>query len=318
MKAIILNEARRLTWAEVPEPVRKADEVLIDVHAAAVNRADLMQVDGHYQSPPEWPQWCGLEVSGIVLEAPANAAVQPGDQVCALVGGGGYSSRIAVPAGMVIPIPAGISLADAAAIPEVWSTVYLNVQLEAGGLRPGDVFFVQAGASGIGLAAIQFAKLYGAQVITTVSTPDKANAARRAGADIVINYRTEDVSAVLEAHPVNVALDCIGGPALGTYLRNLAFGGRWIMIASMGGAETQINVETLWRKRLRLIGNTLRSRTAEEKSRIMHALQQELWPLFSAGKLQVNVGAHFPVAEVEKAHALLRTSASIGKVVLTF
>ncbi|MBQ7396112.1 MAG: NAD(P)H-quinone oxidoreductase [Lentisphaeria bacterium] len=317
MKAMTLDEKLNFVWREVPDPVRKADEVLIEVHAAAVNRADLMQKDGCYASPPEWPQWCGLEVSGIVLEAPEGADVKAGDKVCALVGGGGYSEKIAVPAGMVVPIPEGMTLVEAASIPEVWCTVYLNLMFEAGGLKPGDVFYVQAGASGVGLAAIQLAKLMGAEVITTVGSDEKIEFVKKLGADYVVDHHKEDIRKTLEAHPPAVALDCIGGKLMGECLKNMVFGGRWIMIATMAGGETLINLETIWRKRIKLIGSTLRSRTAEEKSRIMKALQTELWPLFTAGKLVSNIHAVFPIAQVEEAHAVLRRSENIGKVVLT-
>ena len=317
MKAMTLDEKLNFVWCDVPEPVRKDDEVLIEVHAAAVNRADLMQKDGCYASPPEWPQWCGLEVSGIVLEAPANASVKAGDRVCALVGGGGYSEKIAVPAGMVIPIPDEMDFVQAASIPEVWCTVYLNLMLEAGGMKPGDVFYVQAGASGVGLAAIQFAKMLGAKVITTVGSDDKVAFIQKLGADIVVNYKKENILPVLEANQPAVALDCIGGKFMGDCLKNMVFGGRWIMIATMGGAETAINLENIWRKRIKLIGSTLRSRTTEEKSHIMKALQTELFPMFRAGKLISNIHAVFPISEVEAAHGVLRRSENIGKVVLT-
>lgn len=318
MYAMILDGNRNFLWTEVPDPVRRESEVLIKVHAAAVNRADLMQKDGCYASPPEWPQWCGLEVSGEVLEAPADAAVRAGDKVCALLGGGGYSELVTAPAGMVIPVPEGLSMVEAASLPEVWSTVYLNLQQEAGGMKPGDVFYMQAGASGVGLAAIQFAKQMGAEVITTIDSPAKAEFVRKLGADYVLDYRTEDVRPVIEAHPPTVALDCIGGKWMGECFRNMVFGGRWIMIATMGGAETVINLETVWRKRIRLIGSTLRSRTSEEKSRILQALQKELWPLFTARKLITNIHAVFPIREVEQAHGVLRRAENIGKVVLTF
>ena len=317
MKAMTLDEKLNFVWRDVPDPVRKEDEVLIEVHAAAVNRADLMQKDGCYASPPEWPQWCGLEVSGVVLEAPADAEVKTGDRVCALVGGGGYSEKISVPAGMVIPVPDQMSLIQAASIPEVWCTVYLNLMFEAGGMKSGDVFYVQAGASGVGLAAIQFAKLLGAKVITTVGADDKADFVKKLGADIVVNYKKESILPILEANPPTVALDCIGGKNMGECFKNMVFGGRWIMIATMGGAETSINLETVWRKRIRLIGSTLRSRTAEEKSRIMKAVSNELMPEFVSGKLISNVHAVFPINEVEAAHAVLRRAENIGKVVLT-
>ena len=318
MYAMTLDENRNFKWCEVADPVRKEGEVLIEVHAAAVNRADLMQKDGCYASPPEWPQWCGLEVSGIVLEAPADAAVKVGDKVCALVGGGGYSEKIAVPAGMVIPIPDGLSLVEAASIQEVWCTAYLNLKLEAGGMKPGDVFYMQAGASGVGLAVIQLAKTMGAKVITTIDAPEKAAFVKNLGADIVLDYRTDDVLAAIKANPPTVALDCIGGKLMGECFKEMVFGGRWIMIATMAGAETNINLETVWRKRIRLIGSTLRSRTNEEKCRIMQALKDELWPLFTARKIISNIHAVFPIAEVEAAHQVLRNAENIGKVVLTF
>ena len=314
---MILDENLNFVWQEVADPVRKDNEVLIEVHAAAVNRADLMQKDGCYSSPPDWPQWCGLEVSGIVLEAPADAEVKVGDKVCALVGGGGYSEKIAVPAGMVVPIPEGLSLVEAASIPEVWCTAYLNLKLEAGGMNPGEVFYMQAGASGVGLAVIQLAKTMGAKVITTIDSPEKAEFVKKLGADVVLDYRTDDVLAAIKANPPTVALDCIGGKLMGECFKEMVFGGRWIMIATMAGAETNINLETVWRKRIRLIGSTLRSRTSEEKCRIMQALKNELWPLFSARKLISNIHAVFPIAEVEAAHGVLRRAENTGKVVLT-
>lgn len=317
MKAMTLDEQLNFVWCDVPEPVRKDGEVLIEVYAAAVNRADLMQKDGCYASPPDWPQWCGLEVSGVVLEAPPETGLKAGDRVCALVGGGGYSEKISVPAGMVIPIPDELTFVQAASIPEVWCTVYLNLMFEAGGMNHGDVFYVQAGASGVGLAAIQFAKMLGAKVITTVGSDDKIPFVKKLGADIVINYKKESILPVLESNPPAVALDCIGGKLMGECFKQMVFGGRWIMIATMGGAECTVNLETVWRKRIKLIGSTLRSRTNEEKSRIMKALQDELMPRFVSGELVSNIHAVFPIQEVESAHAVLRRSENIGKVVLT-
>ena len=318
MYAMILDEERNFKWCQMPDPVRKAGEVVIDVHAAAVNRADLMQKDGCYASPEGWPQWCGLEVAGTIAEAGEDSEFKVGDRVAALVGGGGYSEKIAVPEGMVIHIPDAMDMIQAAGIPEVWSTVYLNLQLEAGGMKEGDVFYMQAGASGVGLAAIQYAKLMGAKVITTIDSPEKAAFVKKLGADFVLDYRTEDVRPVIEANPPTVALDCIGGKLMGDCFKNMVFGGRWIMIATMAGAETVINLETVWRKRIRLIGSTLRSRTSEEKSRIMHDLKDKLLPLFVEGKLISNVHAVFPIQEVEAAHGVLRRSENIGQVVLTF
>lgn len=318
MHAMILTENRDFLWTEVPDPVRKDGEVLIKVCAAAVNRADLMQKDGCYASPPEWPQWCGLEVSGVVIEAPPDAVVGVGDKVCALLGGGGYSEIVSVPAGMAVPAPKNLSMIEAASLPEVWSTVYLNLRLEAGGMKPGDVFYMQAGASGVGLAAVQYAKTMGAEVITTVDSPEKASFLRKLGADCVLDYRTDDVLGAVAAHPPAVALDCIGGKLMGQCLNHMVFGGRWIMIATMGGAETAINLETVWRRRLRIIGSTLRSRTPEEKARIMRSLHDEIWPLFENGSMITNIHAVFPIREAEQAHGVLRRAENTGKVVLTF
>ena len=318
MHAMILDDKLDFRWAEVPAPVRKENEVLIRVAAAAVNRADLLQKDGCYSSPEGWPQWCGLEAAGEVVAAPENSRFRPGDQVCALLGGGGYSELVAAPAEMVLPIPKGLSLVEAASLPEVWSTVYLNFQCEAGGLKPGDTVFIQAGASGVGLAAIQFAKVRGAKVVTTVGSSVKAEFVRQLGADVVVDYHKEDIREVLAANPPDVALDCVAGKLMGECLKSMSFGGRWIMIASLAGGATEIDLETVWRKRLKIIGSTLRSRTAEEKGRILRALETELWPLFSARKLASRIHATFPIREAEAAHAVLRRSENIGKVVLTF
>ena len=318
MKAMILDEKLNFLWTDVPDPVRKADEVLIRVKAAAVNRADLMQKDGKYASPPDWPQWCGLEAAGEVVEAPEDSTFKPGDAVCALLGGGGYSELVTVPAGMVIPVPEGLSFVEAATLPEVWCTVYLNLQFEAGGVKAGDVFYIQAAASGVGLAAIQLAKRYGAKVIASVGSAEKAEIVKKFGADIAVNYKEEDILPVLTENPPDIALDCIAGSKMGACFKQMKFGGRWIMIASMAGGATEIDLETVWRKRLKLIGSTLRSRTSEEKSRIMAALKNELSPLFSQKKLINNIHAVFPIQEVEAAHAVLRRSENVGKVVLTF
>ena len=318
MNAMILDEQNNFKWAEVEKFVPKADEVLIKVAAAAINRADLMQKDGQYPSPPEWPQWCGLEVSGTVESAPAGSHLQVGDKVCALLGGGGYSEYVTVPQGMVVPIPEKMDLVHAAGLPEVWSTVYLNLMYEAGGIKPGEVFFVQAGASGVGLAAIQLAKTMGAKVITTVGSDEKVSFVKSIGADIAVNYHKEDIKSVLHANPPSVALDCVSGAAVGSYLEEMAFGGRWIIIASMAGKNTTVDLANLFRKRLKLIGSTLRSRTNEEKTRIMKALHDELWPLFTAGKLVNNIYAIYPITEVEAAHSVLRRNENIGKVLLSF
>jgi NADPH2:quinone reductase len=318
MYAMILDEKINFQWVAVPDPIRKEGEVLIKTTAAAVNRADLLQKDGCYASPPDWPPWCGLECSGIVAEAPAGSRFKVGDKVCALLGGGGYSQYVTAPEGMVLPIPEGMDLIHAAGLPEVWATAYLNINLEAGGLKKGETFFVQAGASGVGLAAIQLAKLAGAKVVATIGNAEKAAFIQKLGADITVDHHKEDIVSVLAANPPAVALDCVGGKNMGACFKSMPFGGRWIMIATLAGGETLLDLETIWRKRLRLIGSTLRSRSSEEKSRILRALETELWPRFAYGKLVNNIHAVFPIAEVEKAHAVLRRNENIGKVLLTF
>lgn len=318
MYAMILDDKLQFQWAKVPDPVRKENEVLIQVHAAAVNRADLMQKAGTYSSPPDWPAWCGLECSGTILEAGKDSCYKKGDKVCALLGGGGYSQIVAVPEGMVLPIPENLTMEEAAAIPEVWCTAYLNIMKEACGIKEGDIFFVQAGASGVGLAAIQLAKSYGAKVITTISNEEKALAVKKAGADIIVNYKKDSLEEVLKANPPDIVLDCVAGKGMGECFRHMKFCGRWIMIASMTGGITSIDLEQVWRKRLKLLGSTLRSRTSEEKTALLQEMQEKLWQKFSTGEFSTNVYKVLPIAEVEKAHEILRNSENIGKVVLSF
>ncbi len=316
MHAILITDKQELVWREVPDPAPRADEVVIDVKATALNRADLMQRAGQYPPPPGWPEWPGLEVAGLIRTAPAGSRWRPGDQVCALLGGGGYAEQVAVPAGMVLPVPAGLSLAEAAAIPEAFATSYLNLCLE-GGLQAGETVFIQAGASGLGMAAIQLAKFLGAKVVTSVGSPEKAEFVRRLGADVVINRKTEDLAAAMARHPVNVGLDCVGGPELGRCLETLAPGGRWIVIATLGGAKSEIDMNHFFKRGLRLIGSTLRSRTSEMKAKILAELETRLWPAFTAGKLKALVHQILPITKAEAAHAILQQQENLGKVVLS-
>ena len=241
MKAVLIDNDKNLVWSEVPDPVAKANEILVEVHAAALNRADLMQREGNYPPPPGWPTWPGLEVAGVVLEAPADSRWKVGDQVCALVGGGGYAEKIVLPADMALPVPAGLSMAEAAAIPEAFTTSYLNLCIE-GGMKAGDTVFIQAGASGLGMAAIQLAKTLGAKVVTTVGSEEKARFVRELGADVIINRKQENIAEVLAQHPVDIAMDCVAGPGLGACLETMARGGRWIIIATLGSATSELNM----------------------------------------------------------------------------
>jgi len=316
MHAILVDERGALVWSEVPDPVPKANEVLVEVHAAALNRADLLQRAGQYPPPPGWPDWMGLEVAGVIIKSPAQSRWKNGDKVCALLGGGGYAERVAVPADMVLPVPEGLSMVEAAAIPEAFATSYLNLCIE-GGMKAGDTVLIQAGASGLGTAAIQLAKELGAKVMTTVGSQEKAEFVRKLGANIVVNRKTDDLGAVMDKHPVNIAMDCISGPGLGRCIEKMAIGGRWIVIATLGGAKTELDMNVFFRRGLRLIGSTLRSRSSEMKAEILAGLERLLWRAFSSGKIKVVIHRALPISMAEEAHAILQRQENIGKVVLT-
>jgi len=316
MHAMLVDANRKLVWSEVPDPVRKENEVIIEVHAAALNRADLLQRAGHYPSPPGWPEWMGLEVAGIVLKAPAQSRWRTGDKVCALLGGGGYAEQVAVPADMVLPVPKGLSMEEATAIPEAFATSYLNLCLE-GGMKAGDTVLIQAGASGLGIAAIQLAKDLGAKVMTTVGSEEKANFVRALGADIIVNRKTDDLAAAMDKHPVDIAMDCVVGAGMGACVEKMARGGRWIVIATLAGARTEIDMNVFFRKGLKLIGSTLRSRTSEMKAEILSELESKLWAKFSSGKIKSVIYRTLPMAKAEEAHGILEKQQNLGKVVLT-
>ena len=315
MYAITVDETRAMHWTEVPDPVPKSDEILLKIHAAALNRADLLQRAGKYPPPPGWPDWMGLEAAGIVLSAPAGSRWKRGDRVCALLGGGGYAEKIAVPEKMVLPVPRGLSLIEASSLPEVFATAYLNLVFEAG-LQAGETAFIQAGASGLGIAAIQTAKVLGATVVTTVGSERKAEAVRALGADIVVNRKTDDLGKVLDEHPVDVVLDCVGGTGLGKHLEKLAPGGRWILISTLGGEYAEIALRPILKRGLRLIGSTLRSRTTEKKGEILAGLEKQIWPAMEAKTIRPVIFKTFPIREAEQAHAVLERGENIGKVVL--
>ncbi len=316
MYAITVDETRAMHWTEVPDPVPKSDEILLEIHAAALNRADLLQRAGKYPPPPGWPDWMGLEAAGIVLSAPAGSRWKRGDRVCALLGGGGYAEKIAVPEKMVLPVPRGLSLIEASSLPEVFATAYLNLVFEAG-LQAGETAFIQAGASGLGIAAIQTAKVLGATVVTTVGSERKAEAVRALGADIVVNRKTDDLGKVLDEHPVDVVLDCVGGTGLGKHLEKLAPGGRWILISTLGGESAEIALRPILKRGLRLIGSTLRSRTTEKKGEILAGLEKQIWPAMEAKTIRPVIFKTFPIREAEQAHAVLERGENIGKVVLS-
>jgi len=315
MHAILIAADKSLVWSDVPDPVRQDGEVVIDIHAAALNRADLLQREGNYPPPPGWPEWMGLEVAGMVAEAGAGSRWKVGDRVCALLGGGGYAERVAVPEGMVLPIPERLSFVEASAIPEAFATSYLNLCVE-GGMQAGETVFIQAGASGLGMAAIQLAKRFGAKVVTTVGSAEKAQFVRGLGADVVINRREENIADVLAAHPVDVAMDCVAGPHLGPCLKTMARGGRWIVIATLGGAHSDLDMLDFFKRGVKLIGSTLRSRSSELKARILAELEEQLWGAFVSGEVKVHVHQVLPITEAEAAHALMQANDNCGKIVL--
>lgn len=316
MYAMTVDEKRNFHWTEVPDPVPKEGEVLLEIHAAALNRADLLQRAGKYPPPPGWPEWMGLEAAGIVLQAPEKSRWKAGDRVCALLGGGGYAEKIAVPEEMVLPLPANLSMIEGASLPETFATAYLNLVLEAD-LQAGETVFIQAGTSGLGIASIQTAKALGASVITTVGSPEKAEAVRALGADLAVNRKTEDLGKILDTHPVDVALDCVGGSGLGEHLEKMAVGGRWILLSTLGGERTELALRPILKRGLRLIGSTLRSRSTEMKGRILRGLENRIWPEIERGKIRPVICRVFPIREAEQAHALLERGENIGKVVLT-
>lgn len=316
MYATLVDDKLNLNWSEVPEPITKPNDVLIEIHAAALNRADLLQRVGKYPPPPGWPEWMGLEVAGTVLSAPESGRWKRGDKVCALLGGGGYAQRVAVPQNMVLPIPNGLSMTEAAALPEAFATSYLNLCIE-GGMKAGDTVFIPAGASGLGIAAIQLAKAFGAKVITTVSSGEKAQAVKKLGADIIVNRKTDDLGRVLDENPVNIVMDCVGGAGLGKNIEKLAIGGRWILIATLGGESAEIALRPILKRGLKLIGSTLRSRTEEMKGRILSELEKHVWPKIESGSIRPVIYRTFPIEKATEAHAVLEHHENIGKVVLT-
>lgn len=325
MKAMLVDETQRLVWSDVPDPVIREDEVLVRICAAALNRADLLQRQGKYPSPEGCPPWMGLEISGIIEKVGAEAAEKShwkmGDRVCALLGGGGYAEYAAVRYDMLMPIPQGLSMEEAAALPEAYATSYLNLFIE-GHLEAGQTAFIPAGASGLASVAIPMAKAFGARVITSVLSDEIAEKIRPLGADVVINSTTQDVSAILAAeadagHPVAVAMDCLSGETLGQCLPYMARGGYWVVISTLAGVETNIQLRPLLTKGLHLVGSMLRNRTPAFKAELLAALVEKVWPKIESGEIRPSIYRILPMEQAEAAHDILLKSENIGKVVLT-
>ena len=322
MKAMLVGENRNLVWSDVPDPVIKDDEVLVKIYAAALNRADLLQREGKYPSPPGCPEWMGLEIAGKIVEVGKNVTNwKIGDRVCALLGGGGYAEFVAVKYDMLMPIPKGLSMEEASALPEAYATSYLNLFIE-GHLQPGQTAFVPAGASGLASVAIPMAKAFGARVITSVLSDEIAEKIQNLGADVIINSSTTDVASVLaqeEANgtPVAVSMDCLSGEMLGKSLPYMARGGYWVVISTLAGIETTVQLRPLLTKGLHLVGSMLRNRTPEFKAYLLSQLVENVWPKIECGAIRPSVYKVLPMAEAEAAHDILYRSENIGKVVLS-
>ena len=307
-----------LTWQTVPDPAPAAGEVLVDVTASAVNRADLMQRQGFYPPPAGAPPYPGLECSGrIAAVGDGVTGWQVGDEVCALLAGGGYATRVAVPAGQVLPRPAAVGLRDAAGLPEVACTVWSNVG-QLAHLSKGETFLVHGGGSGIGTHAIQVAKALGATVLCTAGTPEKLARCRELGADVAINYRTEDFVARVreETGGVDVILDMIGAKYLTRNVEALAANGRLAIIGLQGGARAEIDLNALMRTRAQVIGTVLRARPAAEKAAIVAAVRERVWPLVESGAVRPVVDRVLPMRDAAGAHRVVEAGQNIGKVVL--
>ena len=324
MKAVEISkpggpEVLRLVERPVPQP--KPAEILIKVAAAGVNRPDVLQRGGNYAVPPDASDLPGLEVAGeVVAVGSAVKSYRPGDKVCALVHGGGYAEYCVAPEVQALPVPKGLSLVEAASLPETFFTVWGNVYDRAR-LAPGETLLVQGGSSGIGVTAIQMARATGNRVFATAGSDEKCAACVRLGAEKAINYRTQDWAAEIKAATggkgVNVILDMVGGDYVPKELKLLADEGRLVFIAFLRGPKTELDINELMRRRLTLSGSTLRPRPVEFKGYLARNLREKIWPLIEAGKIKPEIYKTFPLADAAEAHRLMESSQHIGKIVLT-
>lgn len=309
-----------LQLQEVEDPQIKDDEVLIKVEATALNRADTLQRKGSYPPPKGASPYPGLECSGTILSVGKNVSRwKVGNQVCALLGGGGYAEKVAVPAGQVLPVPSGVSLKDAAAFPEVactvWSTVFMTSHLS-----PGESFLVHGGSSGIGTFAIQMGKCQGVRVFVTAGSEEKLAVCKDLGADVCINYKTEDFVARVKEETggkgVDVILDCMGASYFQRNLGSLNIDGRLFIIGTQGGAKTELNITSLFAKRLTVQAAGLRSRSTENKALIVSEVEKNVWPAIAVGKVKPVIYKYLPLCEAAEAHQLMESSQHIGKIML--
>lgn len=325
MKAILVNEDKSLRWDNVPDPILGNDDCLVKIEAAALNRADLMQREGDYPPPAGCPEWMGLEIAGTIVEiadgAKEKSGWKIGDKVCALLGGGGYAEYANVKYDMLMPVPKNCSMVEAAAMPEAFATAYLNLFIE-GNIKEGDTLLMNAGASGLASVIIPMAKAFGIRVITTVLTDEIAKNIAHLKADRVVVTTKEDIAEVLKeelenGHPVDVAIDCLGGEIMGKCIHFLKHGARWIMIAALAGTKTEIDLKNIYVRNVRIIGSTLRSRTPEVKAQILSELVEKVWPKVETGEVKPTIYKVLPIKEAEAAHDILYKGQNVGKVVLT-
>ncbi|MBR5507574.1 MAG: NAD(P)H-quinone oxidoreductase [Clostridia bacterium] len=321
MKAMLIDDNKNLVWRDVEDPVLENDRVMVKICAAALNRADLLQRRGTYPSPPGEPQWMGLEIAGVVTEVGKDVTKwKKGDRVCALLGGGGYAEYVSVRENMLMPIPKGLSMEEAAALPEAYATSYLNLYIE-GHLEPGKTAFIPAGASGLASVAIPMAKALGSKVITSVLSSEIAEKISDLGADIIIDTSKENVEDVLKreeeaGNPIWVSMDCLSGETLGKSLPYMARGGYWIVISTLAGTETNVLLRPLLTKGLHLVGSMLRNRTPEFKAYILSELVKNVWPKIESGEIRPSIYKILPMEKAMEAHEILERCENIGKVVL--
>lgn len=323
MKAVVPRKPggpEVLEYVDAPDPEAGPGEVVLDVAATAVNRADLVQRQGHYPPPEGASEILGLECSGTVAAVGEGVeGWQVGGRACALLAGGGYATKVAVPSGQLMPVPAGVDLATAAGLPEVAATVWSNVMMVAG-LRPGEVLLVHGGAGGVGTFAIQLAAAVGARVIATAGSPEKLDLCRELGAEVAIDYREQDfvpvVADVTDGHGADVILDNMGASYLSRNLDTLALEGRLVVIGFQGGSRAEIDLRTLFLKRGAVFSASLRARPVGEKTTICAEVAQHVWPLVTDGTIRPVIGRTMPLAEAAEAHRLMESGANTGKIVL--
>lgn len=324
MKAMLVDKNKNLVWSEVKDPILEEDKIIVKIYAVALNRADLLQREGKYPSPKGWPIWMGLELSGEIIEmgkkAQENTNFKIGDKVCALVGGGAYAEKIAIPYQLVLPVPEGLTMEEASAIPEAYVTSYLNL-FEEGKLQKGQIVYIAAGASGLASAAIPMAKAYGATVVTSVMTNEIKEKINHLNADYVIVQEKESIPEVFkrfeeEGHPINVAMDCLAGKDMGEALSYMARGGYWVIISTLAGVTSEIQLRPILTKGLHLVGSMLRNRSNEEKEKLLKNLQRDFFKYFKDGTIKPSIYKILDIAQVEEAHNILLTNKNVGKVVL--